>query len=213
MITITNRLPTKPNRWKVTHESDSSEEYITLEHADEPTTAGTPINKATLEGIQTDLMNETKIVVADVTLSASASAVEINNLDFNADGNFYEIVVILGKSPTNGEPSSILLQANNITSGYKYGSGTSSGTSAEGFMLHFNSSADTDYAMITANITLATQTTAQYMCLSNAMTKRTNWNVSSYYSFLPSEENITKLTLTTTGTFPIGTRIKIVKRR
>lgn len=37
-----DRVPTQPNRVKITH-SDGSTEYVTWERADEPTQVGTPI--------------------------------------------------------------------------------------------------------------------------------------------------------------------------
>lgn len=42
-----DRVPTQPNRVKITH-SDGSTEYVTWERADEPTQEGTALNKATL---------------------------------------------------------------------------------------------------------------------------------------------------------------------
>lgn len=42
-----DRVPTKPGRIKLTKE-DGSIEYTMMERADEPTQAGTPLNKATL---------------------------------------------------------------------------------------------------------------------------------------------------------------------
>ena len=42
-----NRVPTKPNRIKLTDDSGNIK-YYTMERADEPTTEGTPLNKATL---------------------------------------------------------------------------------------------------------------------------------------------------------------------
>ncbi len=42
-----DRVPTQPNRVKITH-TDGTTEYVTWERADEPTQEGTPINKATL---------------------------------------------------------------------------------------------------------------------------------------------------------------------
>lgn len=42
-----DRQPTKPNRIKLTDDSGNIE-YYTMERADEPTTEGTPLNKATL---------------------------------------------------------------------------------------------------------------------------------------------------------------------
>lgn len=46
-----DRVPTYPNRYKVTKE-DGSIEYITLERADEPTVEGTPINAANLNALE-----------------------------------------------------------------------------------------------------------------------------------------------------------------
>ena len=42
-----NRIPTKPNRIKLTDDSGNIK-YYTMERADEPTVEGTPLNKATL---------------------------------------------------------------------------------------------------------------------------------------------------------------------
>lgn len=42
-----DRVPTLPGRTKMT-KADGSTEYVTIERADEPTQAGTPLNKATL---------------------------------------------------------------------------------------------------------------------------------------------------------------------
>lgn len=44
---MNDRVPTQPNRVKIT-KSDGTSEYVTWERADLPTQEGTPINKATL---------------------------------------------------------------------------------------------------------------------------------------------------------------------
>ena len=62
MIEILDRIPTKPNRKKITPENGSAY-YATVEYADEPTEAGTPINKATLEA----LIAPTEIAVFDTS--------------------------------------------------------------------------------------------------------------------------------------------------
>lgn len=51
MINFVNRVPTQPNRKKVTKE-DGSIEYMMIEYADEPTDNGTPINRYTLMAMQ-----------------------------------------------------------------------------------------------------------------------------------------------------------------
>ena len=47
-----DRVPTYPNRKKITYE-DGSVEYAKIEYADEPIEEGTPLNKATFETLQT----------------------------------------------------------------------------------------------------------------------------------------------------------------
>lgn len=42
-----DRVPTQPNRYKLTR-ADGTIEYITLERADEPTVTGTPLNARNL---------------------------------------------------------------------------------------------------------------------------------------------------------------------
>lgn len=54
MIKVVDRVPTFPNRIKITRE-DGTSEYVTWERADEPTVAGTPINKALFDSIAADM--------------------------------------------------------------------------------------------------------------------------------------------------------------
>jgi len=62
MINVVDRVPTYPNRIKVT-KSDGTSEYVTWERADEPTVPGTPINKALFDSIVEDIgLNANKTV-------------------------------------------------------------------------------------------------------------------------------------------------------
>ena len=62
MINVVDRVPTYPNRIKVT-KSDGTSEYVTWERADEPTVQGTPINKALFDSIVEDIgLNANKTV-------------------------------------------------------------------------------------------------------------------------------------------------------
>ena len=54
MINVVDRVPTYPNRIKVT-KSDGTSEYVTWERADEPAVVGTPINKALFDSIVADI--------------------------------------------------------------------------------------------------------------------------------------------------------------
>ena len=60
MIEIKDRVPTKPNRVKLTSEEDGTVKYYTLSRADEPTVDGTPINKELFDSIQNDIDNLNK---------------------------------------------------------------------------------------------------------------------------------------------------------
>lgn len=54
MIPVVDRVPTYPNRIKIT-KNDGTSEYVTWERADEPVVEGTPINKALFDSIATDI--------------------------------------------------------------------------------------------------------------------------------------------------------------
>lgn len=54
MINVVDRVPTYPNRVKIT-KSNGTSEYVTWERADEPTVPGTPINKALFDSILSDI--------------------------------------------------------------------------------------------------------------------------------------------------------------
>jgi hypothetical protein len=64
---IKDRLPTKPNTWEVTH-SDSTVEEVTVARADEPTEAGTPINRALFRNLQGDLYTIDRSVTPTATV-------------------------------------------------------------------------------------------------------------------------------------------------
>ena len=54
MTNVVDRVSTYPGRVKLTR-ADGTIEYVTWERADEPTVAGTPINKALFDSIQADI--------------------------------------------------------------------------------------------------------------------------------------------------------------
>lgn len=54
MIQVVDRVPTYPNRIRITR-GDGSAELVTWERADEPTVEGTPINKALFDSIAADI--------------------------------------------------------------------------------------------------------------------------------------------------------------
>ena len=62
MIEVVDRVPTYPNRVKIT-KSNGSSEFVTWERADEPTVPGTPINKALFDSIAQDIGLATDMTV------------------------------------------------------------------------------------------------------------------------------------------------------
>ena len=59
VIEVKDRVPTKPNRKKITYD-DGRVEYAKIEYADEPTEQGTPINKVLFENIRNDFEARTE---------------------------------------------------------------------------------------------------------------------------------------------------------
>lgn len=174
---------------------------------------GTDINKATLEGIQTDLMNETKLVVSEYTVTTATAVIEFDNLNFEDDGSFYEIICS-GKS-TYSSSAIMYLQINDITSNYIVRSdGASSSNSRIGFEL--GSVRDDGFQ----SILFLTLENGRYFThtLVNDANGSTEVSVTNRYAgMLVSNESLTKLRfLWDTGssaTFGVGTTIKIIKRR
>lgn len=68
MIEVKDRVPTQPNRFKVTDESGEVS-YITLERADVPTETGTPINAALFQSIDEDITDVKANLVAENDVS------------------------------------------------------------------------------------------------------------------------------------------------
>ena len=56
VIEVKDRVPTQPNRRKITY-SDGRVEYVTIEYADNPTEQGTPINKVLFDSIHSDILD------------------------------------------------------------------------------------------------------------------------------------------------------------
>lgn len=80
-ISWLNRVPTYPNRYKLT-KSDGSYEYVTLTRADEPSVEGTPLNAENLNAMQGEISDavtaannaQTKANSAYTTASNAATA-------------------------------------------------------------------------------------------------------------------------------------------
>ena len=166
---------------------------------------GTDINKATLEGIQTDLMNETELVVAEYTATANVSSIEFTGLDFENDGGFYEIIADIVPSSNQ----QLVMQINDINDNvYYYGS------SNENKDVGFHLGTTRDYSQHTAYLTAGG---GRYLLHSHYLYINSTLVQSGYATggFLISQENITKLTfyLQSSATMKTGTNIKIIKRR
>lgn len=51
-MSFKDRVPSKPNRKKITFEDDNTVRYATVEYADEPIEVGTPLNKSTFDSLR-----------------------------------------------------------------------------------------------------------------------------------------------------------------
>lgn len=107
MINVVDRVPTYPNRIKVT-KSDGTSEYVTWERADEPTVVGTPINKALFDSIVEDIgLNKNTTVyvstagsdtLGDGTAANPYASIQkaINSLPKNLNGYNATISIVAG---------------------------------------------------------------------------------------------------------------------
>ena len=94
-----NRIPTKPNRIKLTDDSGNSQ-YYTMERADEPTVEGTPLNKATLFDNENEsryacsLPNDAlKMLTKEWQVNVPASGW---SADVNSEGYYTQTIVVDG---------------------------------------------------------------------------------------------------------------------
>lgn len=85
-----DRQSTYPNRYKITR-ADGSTEFVTLERADEPTVAGTPLNAETFNSLFADLGNggPENVFLVNVSMGATSS-------DLVADKTYTEIQAAYG---------------------------------------------------------------------------------------------------------------------
>ena len=94
MIPVVDRVPTQPGRYLVTH-ADTTQEYVTVARADEPTTEGMPVNRALFNKIQ-DAVDMTTTFNANGTITETSATVTTVTT-FNADGSITEVA-----TDTNG---------------------------------------------------------------------------------------------------------------
>lgn len=89
MINFKNRVPTIPNRKKVTFEDTGEVRYAVIEFADEPTETGTPINRDNMLAIQ-GLVESVTTFNPDGSISTTYSDNSVNTFIFNSDGTINE---------------------------------------------------------------------------------------------------------------------------
>ena len=172
---------------------------------------GTPINKATLEGIQNDLMSETALVVAEYTATSDIGELEITNLDLDSDGGVYEILINGGFS-SSGQSSPLFCQINDVTSNYY--NIVSSTSTEEGFKIGFCNQNAITYFYIARN-----STQDGYKILGQYTDGRTNSiHIGDIQGYVAETNNLTKIkikTYSSSSSFEIkaGTHIRIIKRR
>lgn len=80
-----DRKSTYPNRYKITR-ADGSSEYVTLERADSPTVAGTPLNAATFNSMMTGFSETNHKHAATDIASGTISAARIPNISMSKGG-------------------------------------------------------------------------------------------------------------------------------
>ncbi len=77
MNSVVDRVPTRPGRVKITH-SNGTVEYVTIERADEPTQAGTPLNKVLFDSIKADFeTKQNKVVTGSFVASSTLQTINL----------------------------------------------------------------------------------------------------------------------------------------
>ena len=206
MIDIKDEILTGEPRYRLRDGNGNIlQDNISIEQITPATQEGTPINKALLEAIQVEMLNDSKQVIIDYTFEEDTDELTITDLDMVADGGFYDFAIT--GALTSNSISAIRLQINGITSeSYYHHDGLSE-----------SSSNTTGNAMWIGNeraggITIATigifngyvylQSLGMYS--STALSTR-------QYNNRVKADNVTEMTFL--GSIKAGTRIKVSKRR
>ena len=87
---MNDRISSKPNRIKITHENGSVE-YVTWERADEPLQEGTPLNKATLfsSAVEDRYGVSTPSKAFEAMVNTWSIVVLVSGWSFSATDGFY----------------------------------------------------------------------------------------------------------------------------
>lgn len=169
--------------------------------------AGTPINKATLEGIQTDLLSETALIVADYTTTSDVTEVEFTDLDIDSDGGMYEIWI---NGDINGG-TYVFMQINDIVTQTYYNTDSSTSTDTA-----FRIADVGDSVLVNMSIAIETRE-GGYKILGRSTTGHTHFMTSmAIQGTLAESNNLTKIKiLGSSSIFKIrtGTHFRIIKRR
>ena len=88
MMNFKDRVPSQPGRRKITH-ADGTEEYVIVEMADNPTVAGTPLNRAAFMALQ-GFETTTTVFNADGSITAINAAGDKVITTFLASGDIQD---------------------------------------------------------------------------------------------------------------------------
>ena len=105
-----DRVPTYPGRWKIT-KSNGSIEYVTMERADEPTVAGTPLNAANMNALEQAVVSaQSAATTAQTTANnanttANTANTTANNAMPKSGGTFTGVVTLKGDPTANLHPA------------------------------------------------------------------------------------------------------------
>lgn len=85
-----DRIAGKPNRYKMTKETDGSSEYVTMQLDDEPSKAGTPLNREAFMAVQ-GFQTTTTTFKEDGSIEELNADNDLLKTVFNEDGSIDEI--------------------------------------------------------------------------------------------------------------------------
>ena len=191
MKEVIDRVPTRPNRIKLTSESDGSINYYAWERADEPITDGTPINKELFDSIGADitsLQQTTSKNTSDIATNKANIATNTNDIATNKANiatNTNNIATNKANIATNTNNIAKLKQLKPVTLGTSWTQDTTNGYYTQSVTLSGITSKDNPTIDVLLSGTLA-EMQAQQDELGKILKVETSTDTLKFYSSEPT---------------------------
>ena len=94
MLEIKDEILTGEPRYRVRDNNGNIiQDNVSIEQITPALQEGTPVNKALVEGLQQEMLSDTKLLVAEYTSTEELKEIKIEGLDIDADGGVYDVLL------------------------------------------------------------------------------------------------------------------------